>query len=73
MPAVATEKVVAEAVEDDVALVEPRAMERVLVTPHGADRLPGATRGRREGGGAVGGAISTPPVTTMGSRVADLQ
>ena len=32
--------------------------------------LPGAIRGRFDGVGAVGGAIGTPPVTTMGSRAA---
>ena len=71
MPTVAAGKVVAEAVVDDVALVEPCAIiERALVTPLGAGRLPGAIRGRRDGGGAVGGATRMPPVTTMGSRAA---
>ena len=43
--AVVAEAVVAETVVDDVAWVEPCAMEIALVTPHGAGRLPTVIRG----------------------------
>ena len=72
-PAVAAEMVVADVVVAELAFVELRATMRALATTHHDGRLTGAIRDTGPTCGSwrwVGGALGTPSVSTVGSRVA---